>query len=117
DENKESLSNLRANLAEYGLRIEDTPWVIQYNKRDLPRIYSVDELNEALNPGGAVPFFEAVAMQGTGVFETFRGISHLLMEKVTRELRRAPLSGAQRAAKQEEAQAARNEASMASMLE
>jgi hypothetical protein len=40
-----------------------------------------------------VPAYEAVATQGRCVFETFRGISHLLMEKVTRELRRAPLSG------------------------
>ena len=45
DENKESLSNLRANLAEYGLSLDDMPWVIQYNKRDLPSVYTVDELN------------------------------------------------------------------------
>jgi hypothetical protein len=93
DENKESLGNLRTNLSEYGLRLEDTPWVIQYNKRDLPEVYTVEELNAELNPDGKVPFFEAVATQGKGVFETFRGISHLLMDKVTRELRRAPLAG------------------------
>jgi signal recognition particle receptor subunit beta len=116
DENKESLSNLRANLTEYGLRLDDTPWVIQYNKRDLPRVYTVEELNAALNPGAAVPFFEAVATQGTGVFETFRGISQLLMEKVTRELRRAPLSGGHsRAAKAEEAPAP-SEPTVASLL-
>ncbi len=89
DENKESLANLKTNLSEYGLRIEDIPWVLQYNKRDLPNVYSVDELNAELNPGNAVPFFEAVATQGGGVFETFRGISHLLMQKVTRELHRS----------------------------
>lgn len=93
EENKESLANLRANLAEYGLNLDQTPWVIQYNKRDLPNVYSVDELNAELNPGGKVPFFEAVATQGQGVFETFRGISHLLMEKVTRDLRRGPAAG------------------------
>jgi hypothetical protein len=93
EENKESLANLKANLAEYGLSIEAIPWVIQYNKRDLPNVYSLDELNAELNPGGKVPFFEAVATQGKGVFETFRGISHLLMEKVTRDLRRGPASG------------------------
>jgi signal recognition particle receptor subunit beta len=96
EENKESLANLMANLAEYGLSIETIPWVIQYNKRDLPNVYSVDELNAELNPGGKVPFFEAVATQGKGVFETFRGISHLLMEKVTRDLRRGPTSSASR---------------------
>jgi signal recognition particle receptor subunit beta len=88
EENKESLGNLRANLAEYGVELDATPWVIQYNKRDLPNVYSVEELNAELNPGGKVPFFEAVATQGKGVFETFRGISHLLMEKVTKDLRR-----------------------------
>jgi signal recognition particle receptor subunit beta len=90
EENKDSLGNLRANLAEYKLSLEEIPWVIQYNKRDLPNVYTLDELNQELNPGGKVPFFEAVAVQGKGVFETFRGISHLLMEKVTKDLRRAP---------------------------
>ena len=89
EENKESLANLRANLAEYGLTLDSIPWVIQYNKRDLPNVYTVDELNAELNPAG-VPSFEAVASEGKGVFETFRGVSHLLMEKVTRDLRRSP---------------------------
>src|SRR5262249_35828963 len=89
EENKESLANLRTNLAEYGLTLESIPWVIQYNKRDLANVYTVDELNAELNPG-RVPFFEAVASEGKGVFETFRGVSHLLMEKVTRDLRRSP---------------------------
>lgn len=90
EENKESLANLRANLAEYNISLDSLPWVMQYNKRDLPNIYSIDELNAELNPGGKVPFFEAVARDGKGVFETFRGISHLLMEKVTKDLRRTP---------------------------
>jgi signal recognition particle receptor subunit beta len=89
EENKESLANLRANLAEYKVNLDDLPWVIQYNKRDLPNVYSLEELNGELNLGGKVPFFEAVATQGKGVFETFRAVSHLLMEKVTRDLRRS----------------------------
>ena len=93
EENKESLANLRANLAEYGLKLDDIPWALQYNKRDLPNVYSVDELNAELNPDGKVQWFEAVATKGKGVFETFRGVSHLLMEKVTRDLRRTPFSG------------------------
>jgi signal recognition particle receptor subunit beta len=92
EENKESLANLRTNLAEYGLTLDTIPWVIQYNKRDLPNVYTLEELNAELNPGGA-PFFEAVASEGKGVFETFRGVSHLLMEKVTRDLRRSPGTG------------------------
>ncbi len=90
EENKESLANLRANLAEYGLSLDTIPWVIQYNKRDLPNVYTVEELNAALNPDGKVPAFEAVATKGVGVFETFRGVSHQLMEKVTKDLRRTP---------------------------
>jgi len=88
EENKDSLENLRANLAEYSVDLDDLPWLIQYNKRDLPNVYSLDELQAGLNPGGKVPHYEAVAPIGKGVFETFRGISHLLMEKVTKELRR-----------------------------
>jgi len=88
EENRESLENLRTNLAEYKINLDEMPWLIQYNKRDLPNVYSIDELQAALNPGGKVPHFEAVATQGKGVFETFRGISHMLMEKVTKELRR-----------------------------
>jgi mutual gliding-motility protein MglA len=88
EENKESLANLRANLAELGLSLDNIPWVIQHNKRDLPNVYSAEELNKELNPGGKVPTFDAVATDGKGVFETFRGISHLLMEKVTKDLRR-----------------------------
>ncbi len=92
EENKESIANLRANLAEYGVNLDQMSWVIQYNKRDLPNVYTIDELNAELNPGGKIPFFEAVAKDGKGVFETFRGISHLLMEKVTRDLRRTSMT-------------------------
>lgn len=94
EENKESLANLKTNLAEYGLSLDETPWVIQYNKRDLPNVYSVEELDAELNEGGKVPSFEAVAPTGKGVFETFRGVSHLLMEKVTKDLRRTPFASA-----------------------
>ena len=92
EENKESLANLKANLGEYGLSLDEIPWVIQYNKRDLPNVYSVEELDAELNAGGKVPSFEAVAPTGKGVFETFRGVSHLLMEKVTTDLRRTPFA-------------------------
>src|SRR4029079_7618477 len=102
DENKESLGNLRTNLQEYGLKLDEIPWVLQYNKRDLPNAISLEQLHAELNPDGKVPFFESVAMKGTGVFETFRGVSHLLMQKVTRELHRSPQASA-RAAREESA--------------
>jgi signal recognition particle receptor subunit beta len=113
EENKDSLANLKTNLSEYGLSLDNIPWVIQYNKRDLANVYTLEELNAELNPAGKIPFFEAVAKDGKGVFETFRGISHLLMEKVTKDLRRGSGAGSARPAdpvpepKQEPARATR----------
>lgn len=89
DENKESLSNLRANLAEYKVNLDDLPWVLQYNKRDLPDVYTPEELNRELNPNN-VPWVEAVATKGTGVLETFRLVSQMLLERVTKDLKRSP---------------------------
>ncbi len=89
EENRESLQNLVDNLREYNLSLDQIPWVIQYNKRDLPDVYSVDELNRELNPKG-VPSFEAVAINGNGVFETFRGVSRLLLENLSKELKLSP---------------------------
>jgi len=89
DENKESLSNLRANLAEYKVNLDDLPWVLQYNKRDLPDVYTPEELNRELNPQN-VPWVEAVATKGTGVLETFRMVSQMLLERVTKDLKRSP---------------------------
>jgi len=85
DENKESLANLVDNLADYDLSLDGIPWVIQYNKRDLPDIHSIDELNKELNARN-VPYFEAIATEGVGVFETFRGLSKLLLEKLSEEI-------------------------------
>ena len=107
DENKESLGNLRTNLQEYGLKLDEIPWVLQYNKRDLPNAISLEQLNAELNPDGKVPYFESVAMKGTGVFETFRGVSHLLMQKITRELHRSPQASARAAREESAARAAK----------
>jgi len=89
NENIESLENLRENLREYGMDLDAMPWVLQCNKRDLPETYSLEELNQALNPQG-VPAFEAVATNGAGVFETFKGISKLLLEKLSKEIKTTP---------------------------
>jgi signal recognition particle receptor subunit beta len=74
--NAESLSNLKANLRELGLRYEDVPIVFQYNKRDLPNSVRLETLRTKLNPAGA-PDFEAAALHGVGVFETLKAISRL----------------------------------------
>ena len=78
DANLESVANLRENFAEQGINLEEFPMVIQYNKRDLPEILSVDELNAALNPR-AVPFFEAIATTGQGVLKSFTAMSKLVL--------------------------------------
>src|SRR4030067_1646706 len=79
DANLESISNLRDNLLEQEIDIDTFPMVIQYNKRDLPDVFSVEELNEALNPRD-VPCFEAVARSGDGVLKTFTSISKLVLQ-------------------------------------
>jgi len=71
--NDESMINLRANLAEHGHDLDTIPFVIQYNKRDLPNAAPIDELQQLLNPRN-VPSFEAVAPKGEGVFETLKAI-------------------------------------------
>jgi len=80
--NVESLRNLRENLAEIGVSLEATPRVFQYNKRDLANILTLEELNDDLNPGGAVEWYEASARNGTGVFETLKAISKLTLRSL-----------------------------------
>lgn len=78
DANIESLENLKDNLAEQGFDIEKIPFVIQYNKRDLPEVTSVDELSNLLNPR-KVPELEACATTGEGVFETLKAVAKLVL--------------------------------------
>jgi mutual gliding-motility protein MglA len=74
DANLESFNNLRANLAELGLNVDEIPLVFQYNKRDLTNILPVEDMNRQLNYR-ELPYFEASALLGNGVFETLKGIS------------------------------------------
>jgi signal recognition particle receptor subunit beta len=76
--NQESIENLKENLAEQGYRLENIPTVIQYNKRDLPNIVPIEELQQALNPRN-LPWFEACAPSGVGVFETLKMIAKLVL--------------------------------------
>jgi len=82
--NLESLENLRTNLAEQGYSLDKLPYVIQYNKRDMPSVAPVEELRELLNPAG-VPEFEAVASTGVGVFETLKAVAKLVLTEVKRQ--------------------------------
>ncbi|PLX87916.1 MAG: gliding-motility protein MglA [Desulfuromonas sp.] len=71
DANIESMENLKDNLEEQGFDLDKLPFVIQYNKVDLPNVTPVDELRELLNPD-EVPDMTACAMTGEGVFETLK---------------------------------------------
>jgi mutual gliding-motility protein MglA len=79
--NQESVENLRTNLAEQGYSLEKVPYVIQYNKRDLPEIATVEELREMLNPSAA-PDYEAVARTGVGVFDTLKAVAKLVLTQL-----------------------------------
>lgn len=81
DANLESAENLRVNLAEQGYDLDKIPYVIQYNKRDLPNVVSVEELSRELNPR-KVPEFEAVAPAGTGVFETLKAVAKQVIQEM-----------------------------------
>jgi signal recognition particle receptor subunit beta len=77
--NIESLDNLRINLGEQGADLERTPFVIQYNKRDLPNAASIEQMRKLLNPKG-VPEFEACATSGKGVFETLKAVARSILQ-------------------------------------
>ncbi|HUI68483.1 MAG TPA: GTPase domain-containing protein [Nitrospirota bacterium] len=81
--NIESIENLRINLAEQEYDLDKIPFVIQYNKRDLPNVVPLEEMKKALNPT-SVPDFEAVAMEGAGVFDTLKAIAKLVIMELKR---------------------------------
>src|SRR5687767_15336943 len=79
--NIESLENLGSNLQEQGYDLNKLPYVVQYNKRDLPNAIPLPELEEALNPT-KVPSFEAVAPKGIGVFDTLKAVAKLVLTEL-----------------------------------
>jgi signal recognition particle receptor subunit beta len=101
-ENRESLTNLEQNLKSYGLDLKTIPWVMQFNKRDLPEALPVAQMNKELNRWG-VPTFEAQAANGTGIFETLRGVSKILLARISKDVieRDRGVSGAKRSAEKE----------------
>jgi len=78
DANIESFDNMKINLEEQGYSLSQVPYVVQYNKRDLPKTVPVAELKKILN-ADCVPDFEAVASYGTGVFETLKAVVKLVL--------------------------------------
>jgi hypothetical protein len=84
ESNIESQENLEDNLAEQGMRLETMPHILQYNKRDLPNAVPIEELQAALNPRN-VPWFEACAATGVGVFETLKGAAKLVLRELKKK--------------------------------
>ena len=80
--NIEAMHNLYENMESYGYDVETIPFVVQYNKRDLPDIMSVEELRAVLNPMG-VQDFDAVAIEGEGVFQTLSAVSKLVVKSLS----------------------------------
>ena len=81
--NIESLENLRGNLQEQGYNLDKLPYIVQYNKRDMPEVMSVEDLRKELNPTN-VPDFEAIATDGVGVFETLKAVAKQVLTELKR---------------------------------
>jgi GTPase SAR1 family protein len=80
DADLESLANLHDNFSDMGIDLSDFPFVLQFNKRDLRDVMTLEEINAKLNPRMVVPYYEAVAMTGDGVLRTFAAISKLVLQ-------------------------------------
>ena len=80
--NIESLENLSTNLQEQGFLLEKLPFVMQYNKRDLPSAVGVEVLRSELNMQLRAPEYEAVAATGVGVFDTLKAVAKLVLTEL-----------------------------------
>jgi signal recognition particle receptor subunit beta len=111
DANVESYRNLEENLKEMGIRLEEIPLVMQFNKRDLQSLASIEEMNTRINRHNA-PFYEAVAMTGIGVEDTLKAITKLVLNNLSARYRIEETAGAQAAAPEARAAAPAPAASM-----
>lgn len=76
EENIESMYNLQDNLRAYNLILKDIPMILQYNKRDLPNIMEIKELQDQFN-NEEYEYFESVAIRSIGILETLKRICNL----------------------------------------
>ncbi|CAN5711204.1 GTPase domain-containing protein [soil metagenome] len=88
NENIDSLRNLHENLLEENVDLVSFPTVIQYNKRDLPGVMPIAELDDILNFRG-VPSFPAAAVSGDGVFDTLKAVSQLVLQNLSKRFGQA----------------------------
>jgi len=76
-----SFKNMMENFKEFNLLPENVPVVLQYNKRDLPNLLSFEDLENDLNKAG-FPSYEAVAIEGRGVFATLKSVSNSILKNL-----------------------------------
>jgi signal recognition particle receptor subunit beta len=95
ESNRESFMNLMENLETNQIDPNDTPIVIQYNKRDIPGVLPVEELQEQLGFEG-YPYTEAAAIRGEGVMETFKLISKITAKHLFARLKGGKSDAAER---------------------
>jgi signal recognition particle receptor subunit beta len=86
DSTRESFLNLLDNMKENNIDPDDTPIVIQYNKRDIPGVLPIDQLQEQLGLEG-YPYHEASAIKGEGVMETFKLVSKITAKHLYNRLK------------------------------
>jgi mutual gliding-motility protein MglA len=87
DQNQESLQNLKDNLKGHGIDWETVPFIIQYNKRDIPGALPLEEMRRLLNVKG-MPDFETVATNGAGIMEAMKAICRMVLEDIQKKQRR-----------------------------
>ncbi len=81
DANFETLDNLKEHLKEHGLAFDTIPYVLQFNKRDLPNAMPVEDLKKHLQLKGE-PTTEAIAVTGVGIFETLREVAKQVLAEL-----------------------------------
>ena len=81
DANQESMNNLKLNLEEQGYSLDKLPFVVQYNKRDLPDVAPLEDLRKMLNEVNA-PEYEATATTGKGVFPTLKSVAKQILQEL-----------------------------------
>ena len=86
ENNADSFKNLRENLATYNRKVQDIPYLLQFNKRDLPNIAPVQYLDFMLNQlDEKVAFRESVACEGTGVVETLNTVCKMAIAQFVKD--------------------------------
>jgi hypothetical protein len=86
EQNIESFKNMRENLIANNINPDEIPIILQYNKRDLPNILSIRELNNDLNENGKYKYIEAIAIDGTGVEDTFQDINKIALDDMKNKI-------------------------------